>query len=302
VLIAALADGPSEQVERAETLLLRLAGDQAPAPAADTKSRRDTWARWWANNGARLDLARLNSTPPHLGLTLVPEMHAGRVWECGRDGKPLWELAELLSPIDAQVLPGKRLLVAELNGNRVTERDHHGKILWQHAVSTPIACQRLAGGDTFIATNHRAFVVTPSGKETFSYATEPAFFIHSAQRLPNGHVACVSMAGSVREIDTASKVVCSVDLPISGGWSGIEGVAGDRYLVVNNTQGKVLEIDRKGKAVWEYTTPGACYASRLPNGHTLVVSNASGLQEVDRKGSVLWRREITTSLWRAHRR
>jgi hypothetical protein len=302
VLIAAVADGPPELAERAESLLLRLAGEQSPNPAGDARARRDAWARWWANNGARIDLARLADPAPYLGLTLVPEMHAGKVWECGKDGKPLWQLADLLSPIDAQVLPGQRLLVAELNGGRVTERDRHGKVLWQYSVNTPIACQRLPDGTTFIATNHQLFVVSSSGKVLSSYAPEPGFFIHSARRLPNGHTACVSMAGCVREIGAAGKVVCSVDLPITGGWSGIEGVGTDRYLVVNNTRGQVLEVDRKGKTLWEYTAAGACYASRLPNGHTLVVSNASGLLEVDRSGTVVWQREVTTSLWRAHRR
>jgi hypothetical protein len=79
-------------------------------------------------------------------------------------------------------------------------------------------------------------------------------------------------------------------------------VPGNHYLVVNNNQGKVLEVDRSGKVVWEYQTPGACYASRLPNGNTLVVSNRSGVLEVDRAGKTVWSRTIGTPLWRAHRR
>src|SRR5262249_22142843 len=128
------------------------------------------------------------------------------------------------------------------------------------------------------------------------------FFIHSVQRLRNGHVVFVSMEGTVREIDAAFKVVCSVPLPIRGGWSGIEGVEGNRYLVVNCNAGKVLEVDRAGKTTWEFSTPGACYASRLPTGHTLVVSNRDGLLEVDRTGKTVWNLPISTALWRAHRR
>jgi hypothetical protein len=302
VLAALAAAGPQAVRERAEAQLERLVGDGVPAPPAAAENGRPRWEAWWAENGPRIDLARLDEAPPYRGLNLVPEMHAGKVWECGKDGKPLWEVDNLQTPIDAQVLPGKRLLVAELNGGRVIEVDRGGKIFWQHAVNTPIACERLPGGNTFIATNHRVFVVSRSGREVFSYAPEAGFFIHSVQRLHNGHVVCVSMAGAVREIDAAGKEVCTVSLPIAGGWSGVEGAPGNHYLVVNNTQGKVLEVDRKGKVVWEYTTPGACYASRLPNGHTLVVSNARGLLEVDRKGTVVWSREVSTSLWRAHRR
>jgi hypothetical protein len=305
-LIALLADSLPEIATAAEDLLMQLAGDKAPPLGVGIdpvgKVRRANWMRWWEEEGPRLDLSRLDAAPRLLGLNLIPEMHANKVWECGKDGKPLWEMTGLQCPIDAQVLPGNRLLVAELNGDQVTERDRSGKVLWRHPVKTPIACTRLANGQTFIGTNQRVFVVTRDGKELQSYAPENGFFIHSVQRLRNGHVVCVSMEGTVREIDAAFKEVCSVALPIKGGWSGIEGVPGNRYLVVNNTPGKVLEVDRSGKTVWEYAAPGACYASRLPNGNTLVVNNQAGLLEVDRRGKTVWSLAISTSLWRAHRR
>jgi hypothetical protein len=305
-LIALLADSPAEIASGAEDLLMQLAGDKAPTLGAGTdpagKVRRAGWARWWEEEGPRLDLARLDETPRPLGLNLIPEMHANKVWECGKDGKPLWEMTGLQCPIDAQVLPGNHLLVAELNGDQVTERDRTGKVLWRHPVKTPIACARLANGQTFIATNHRVFLITRDGKEVQSYAPENGFFIHSVQRLRNGHVVCVSMGGTLREIDGAFKEVCSVALPIKDGWSGIEGVPGNRYLVVNHTAGKVLEVDRSGKTVWEHTVAGVCYASRLPNGNTLVVNNQSGLVEVDRSGKTVWSLAVSTSLWRAHRR
>jgi outer membrane protein assembly factor BamB len=306
VLIALLTEGPADLAELAEGRLQQLAGEACPAPAAGADAgggkRRAAWERWWAQEGPRLDLAHVPAVPAYLGLTLVPEMHANKVWECGKDGKPMWEVTGLACPIDAQVLPGRRLLVAELNGNAVTERDRSGKVLWRHAVNTPIACERLANGQTFIATNHRFLLVSRDGKELPVYSAENGFFIHSIRRLGNGHVVCVSMEGAVREIDAAGKLVCSVPLPIAGGWSGIDGVPGNRYLVVNNNQGKVLEVDRAGKTVWEYQVPGACYAARLANGNTLVVSNRNGVVEVDRGGRTVWSRSVPTPLWRAHRR
>ena len=145
-------------------------------------------------------------------------------------------------------------------------------------------------------------MVDRQGREVASYTPENGFIIHSVQRLANGHVVCVSMEGVVREVTAAGKEVRSLPLPIKGGWSGVEGVAGGRYLAVNNGRGQVLEVDARGKVVWEYTLPGACYASRLANGNTLVVSNSKGLVEVDRGGRVVWERLATSSLWRAHRR
>jgi hypothetical protein len=303
-----LATGePGEISWHAEDLLARLAGDKPPdLPAGDDtdarRSRRRAWLTWWEENGKTIDVAKAAERPAVLGLTLVPEMHANKVWECRADGKPLWELAVPNCPIDAQVLPGGRVLVAELNGGQVSERDLKGNVLWKHAVDTPIACQRLPNGTTWISTNHRWFIVTPEGKEVTTYTPENGFFIHSVQRQRNGHVVCVSMEGTVREVDAEGKLVRDVPLPTRGGWSGVEAAPGGRYLAVNNSEGKVLEVDAAGKVVWEYQLGGACYAQRLTNGNTLVVSNSTGLVEVDRKGNTVWERKMPTSLWRAHRR
>ncbi len=306
-LIDLVLEPPGELSWRVEEILGRLAGEQPPPlpsgdDAAARQKRRDAWSLWWKEKGAGINLARLNERPPFLGITLVPEMHANKVWEFDRDGKVLWELGGLQCPIDAQVLPAGRVLVAELNGNRVTERDRAGKVLWEHKVQTPIACQRLANGVTFIGTNSRLFTVTADGKETWSYTAGNDFFIHSVQRMSNGHYAMVSMAGTLREIDAAGKEVRSLPLPIQGGWSGIESVPGGRYLVANPNHGKVLEIDAQGKTLWEYQGKSCCYATRLPNGNTLLVSNSTGLQEVDRQGTVVAEKRIATSLWRVHRR
>src|SRR5262249_55209773 len=149
--------------------------------------------------------------------TVVPEMHANKVWEIAADGKTtLWEITVPGCPIDAQVLPGGRVLVAELNAHQVTERDLKGNVLWTHKINTPIACARFPNGHTFIGTNHSLHVVTPEHQEVMKYVPEPGFFIHSVQRLRNGHMVCVSMDGAVREIDPAGKVVRTVPLPIRG--------------------------------------------------------------------------------------
>jgi hypothetical protein len=116
----------------------------------------------------------------------------------------------------------------------------------------------------------------------------------------NGHLACISMAGVVREVDARGKVVRDIPLKGGGSWSGIEGLPGNRYLAVGS--GMVREVDATGKVLWKVDVPSACYATRLPNGNTLVINNARGLVEVDRAGKTVWERRINTSLWRVHRR
>ena len=306
-LIELATEIPGDLTWQAEEVLVRLADGYPPGLVlGDTDDartlRRGTWTTWWGANAAKVDLAKLSEQPRYLGYTLVPEMHANKVWEIGADGKTLWETNVDGCPIDAQILPGGRFLVAQLNAGQVTERDQTGKVLWTHKINMPIACARLPNGHTFIGTNHSLHVVTPDHKEVMTYKPADTFFIHSVQRLRNGHMVCVSMDGAVREIDPTGKEIRTVPLPIRGSWSGIEGVQGGNYLVVNSAQGKVLEMDTTGKIIWEYQKQGTCYASRLPSGNTLVISNSSGISEVTRDGKVVWERKISTSLWRAHRR
>jgi HEAT repeat protein len=273
------------------------AGDTAEA----LRQWRDSWAAWWGKHEAGADLAKLEDRPAYQNLTLVPEMHAHKVYEFGPDGKVRWELAtDLRTPIDAQVLPSGRVLVAELDGGRVTERDRAGKIVWQHAVQTPIYARRMPNGNTFISTNHACFIVTTAGKEVFRYTPEGNFFIHSIQQMANGHIVAISMDGDVREIAPDGKVIRTIPLQERGSWSGIEGLPGNRYLCVG--AGKVREIDAAGKVLWKLDHGSACFASRLPSGNTLVVDNAKGLVEVNREGKAVWERGMGTNLWRVRRR
>src|SRR5262249_16245554 len=134
-LFALLADAPLPVAWQAEDLLCRLAEERAPrltlgaGGKADRGKCRDAWEAWWKADGAKVDLARLSRTEPLLNLNLVSELDgsgpagAGRVWEFGADGKSRWEISNLNRPIDARVLPGGRVLVAEHGAMRVTERD-----------------------------------------------------------------------------------------------------------------------------------------------------------------------------------
>jgi HEAT repeat protein len=309
-LIDLLADAPAERAGRAEELLLRMAGEQAPEVSAGTgtpeerKRWREAWAGWWRERGPKVDLARLDEATPYLGLTLVPEMHGNKVWECGKDGQVRWELTGLSQPRDAQALPGGRVLVAEVTAGLVTERDRKGNVVWSHKVQDPAYVERLPNGNTFVGTHNRAFEVTPGGKEITFYQPEAAFFIHSMHRKPNGNLVCLSMAGCLREVTRAGKVVCTFQLDNNGrNWCGVQGLPGGRYLAVDLNQGQVLELDARGKTVWECKVPSASYAVRRPTGTTLVCSfGGQRVVEVNRAGKVVWEKKVPTSPWRVHSR
>jgi hypothetical protein len=309
-LIALLGDVPANLSWKAEELLYRIAGEQAP-PASmgdgsvEARQRyRDAWAAWWRDQGQHADLRYLEDGPQHLGLTLVAEMDSNKVWEFGPDGKPRWRIEHLTGPMDAQVLPGGRVLIAEYQGRRVTERDLQGNILWSKRLNgSPIACQRLPNGNTFIAT-HNAFVeITRDGKE-IPVRNPLALFLFSAQKLTNGHIVCMANPGVLHDIDADGKVVKTIRVgKNNGGWCGIEALPGGRFLITLFGSGQVLEVDGSGKKLWECVVSGACHATRLPNGHTLVASMMNHrIVEVDRDGKTVKETPTDGRPWRVHQR
>lgn len=308
VLIDLLGTDNGRWTWEAEDLLLRLAGGEGPqisagkGTAEDRLRWRDTWADWWQKQKETIDLARMDEREPYLGLTLVPEMHGGAVWECGPDGKERWRVSKLNMPRDAQVLPRGRLLVAEVNTNRVIECDiATGKVHWTYQLTDPAYVRRLPNGNTFMGNHHHAVEVTPGGMEVFKYTPEQGFFIHSMNRRPNGNLVCLSMNGMVREVDRQGKEVVGFKLDTQGNWCGVEGLPGQRYLVVEYNNSLVKEVDARGKVLWECKVAGASYARRLPNGRTMICCfGGQRIVHVNREGTVVWEKKVGSSPWRAH--
>ncbi len=303
-LIALLTDAPLPLAWQTEELLGRAAGEQAPAisvgAGAEQERRkcRAAWEAWWKDNADAVDLVKLDLDGRPLGLTVVcdcdvPEQQKGRIWECGADGKPRWQFDDVRNPSDFQVLPGGRLLVAEFQGNRVTERDRQGKVIWEHKVSTyPTTCVRLPNGNTFIATYSELLEVTPDGK-TVSSRGSPAGSIYRVQRLRNGNLLFASSGGHVVETDATGKELRRVPLDGAGIWAGVELLPNGRYLVALYGINKVVEIDANGKVHWEVAVQTPSSATRLDSGNILVASmDARAVVEFDRGGKEV-RKQMT---------
>jgi HEAT repeat protein len=310
-LIALLGELPPEQTLPAEEVLRQLAGDQAPAAAATGPKARDAWAAWWQEHGPTIDLARLGRAPRLLGLTLVVEQfdqnrQSNRVLEFDPAGKVRWQIEGLQYAADAQALPGDRVLVAEMQAGRVTERDRQGNVVWEHAAANPLSCRRLPGGQTFIAMRHQLLLVDRDGKETFTYQ-RPGNDIASAAARRDGRFALVTYQGQYVELDAAGKEVKSVRLPLGAGrqnfYHTIEFLPNDRLLLAMQNSNKVAEYDLGGKLVWEASVPTPTGVSRLPNGNTLVVSMAAQrVVEINRAGQPVWELKENIRPWKAYRR
>jgi hypothetical protein len=301
---------PSQETGLVEDLLYRLAGDKAPAeaPGNDQESRdryRAAWEGWWKEHGAKLDLARIEEATRALGYTLVVLLDAGKVIDLDAANRPRFEVDNLQFPLDAQLLPGDRVLVAEHNGNVVTERNRKGEVVWKKAVEGPLAAQRLPNGNTFIATRTELLEVDRTGRAVFTYSRPGGESFMKAQKLPNGDIACVTQLGVARfvRLDRTGKELKSFGVQVSTSGGRVDVLPNGHVLIPEMTNNRVVEYDAEGKMVREAAVAQPIAAVSLPNGHWLVTSmNQRRAVELDRRGKEVWQYRSHTRVTRAFRR
>jgi HEAT repeat protein len=313
-LIDVLADLPSEDSSQAQEALLALAGNKAPAVPAgtDAESRRklrDAWADWWRVNGAAVDLAKLESSERFLGYTLLVEVDNngnGRVQELDRSGKQRWMIAQLQYPVDAWVVAGNRVLVAEYNGMKVTERDLQGKVLWEKTGLRGRAtnAQRLANGNTVICSDQELLEVDRAGKSVFTKNFAGKSSLIAGYKARNGEYVVLTGQGSCVRMDATGREIKSFSAGRDGAWtSGLDLVSDGRILIAQPNMNRVQLFDREGKATWEAAAPGLVSASWLPNGHVLVANyNAQSATELNRNGKSVWEHKSDYHVFRVRRR
>lgn len=305
-LVDGLAEASAEQIAGAEDLLIRLSSGQpaASTPGADKESRtkfRDAWAAWLKTQNP-LDMTRLDDAPRQLGYTLVVIPGNGRVLEIDRNGKTRWELNGLQYPFDAQVLPNGNVLVAEFHGRKVTERTPANKVVWEKAVTWPIGCQRLANGNTFIATRNQLLEVNREGKE-LTTINRPQHDILAAVKTRNGEFACVLNTQRFVRLDNTGKELKSFGIGAVHNYVQFDMLPNGNVLIPQQGNNKVVEFDPSGKSVWEVTTNFPFASQRLSNGRTLVTSiNMNQVYELDRSGKQVWQANLPGPSWRARRR
>jgi hypothetical protein len=297
VLLVLLDDGPFSLACQSEYLLRLLADGHGPEVSLDKDESalrrrcRAAWETWWKRESERVDLTRLKREEPPHGLTVLCEDRdeGSRVWAWAQGGQPCWEILRQEGAHAMQILQGGRVLVAEHDANRVTERDHEGKIYWeQKTQDNPIACQRQANGNTLIATYKELYEVTRDHKQVFRHTDRRDF--RDALRLRNGHILYVTSDGSLVELDArGEKLLRTVEpenhAPGAKFRARVEPLLNGRYLLTLGGRDRVLEIDHGGKIHWEHTIRTPMSATRLRNGNTLIACfEERCVVEVDRSG------------------
>jgi len=191
----------------------------------------------------------------------------------------------LLNPWDAQWLPGNRILVAEYNGQRVTERNLKGDILWQVAVgSWPMQAERLPNGHTFIACRNMLLEVDRAGRHVMKI--DRPHDVMSARRLRNGQIVVVTSNRQILRLDRAGKEVKNITIP-NVYYNQNEILDSGNVIVPLGWNNLVVEYNPEGKEVWRATVAQPMHAIRLRNGHTLVSSQnwPYRIYELDKKGT-----------------
>jgi HEAT repeat protein len=311
-LIALLGDGPMPLAWRAQEVLSRLGGERVPQGLSDEEPAKraavaDAWRAWWKDAAPTIDLAKINLDEALQGINIICEFPVGnpegRVWACRADKKMLWEIKGLAGPIDVQLLPGDRILVAENEGRRVTERDRTGKVLWSKNVNDfATACRRLPNGNTFIATQSAVMEVDPKGTPVWTRES-PGGYLARAHRLPDGHLLLGLYGDKLVELDAAGKEVRQVKFPPGvQGWTSVEPLSGNRYLVAVREANKVFELDTKGNILWECSVTSPMSAVRMPGGNVLVSCwDSPAVIEIDRAGKEVWKLPLPACGGRARR-
>ncbi len=320
VLPNLLTSVPDVYLPQVEDTLAKLANDKSPtepivANSNDSRIKAaKAWANWINANQAKLDLANLNNRENFMGLVTVCEYDSrigniqGQVWEGPRSGDAKrWSFAGVVGAMDARTLPNGRVLVAENSGNRVTERDSTGKVLWEFRTPVnPICCQRLANGNTFIASYNIILEVRPDGTEVYRHMPGPQYHFFSCNVARNGNIVAITAQGQVIELDAKTRnIVNTINANTQGNWCSVEMLPNGNYLVASMFNGgTVREIDRKtGAEVWGKAFNSAFRATSLPNGNILVCGmNTRQVAEMDRGGNIRWTVNTQGRPWAVHYR
>ncbi len=307
---------PRREASRVEELLYRIADGKGPEPSAldreERRKYRDAWRAWWNDAAAKVDADRLAEAARTNGFTLIILLDQGRVVELDSANHVRLDVGQLNFPLDAQLLPDDHVLAAEHNGNRVTERDATGKVVWEQPIDMPLAAQRLPNGNTFIATQQQLIEVKPDGTEVSSYSPPTGEVVMKAQKLADGKIAMVVQAPTAVGTATNARFVLldakskeertfSVALHYSGG--RIDVLPNGNVLIPEADDNRVVELDPRGNLVWEAPADQPIAAVRLANGDTLVTTFADHRAiELDRDGHVVWEARRDSRVTRAFRR
>lgn len=282
VLITLIDQLPQSELWQIEELLYALSTkDTPPYLKEDTakarKEYREAWEQWWQQHGEKIDLAQLEKQKALLGYTMIIYMDKGIIRETDRNNKVRWEVTGLKSPLDAQVLPGQRVLIAEYSTKTVSERTWAGKIIWQKVFpEAPIRVERVPTGQTLVTTHKRLILMNRDGTERNLYIAKG--YLQTARRFANGNIACI-VSGTLHVLSAEGKEKSTFAAKRGTITSCLDTLTNGHILLAEYGHRRVVEMDTQGKVLWQVPAEKAISTVRLPNGNTLVSQQDGAILE-----------------------
>ena len=188
-----------------------------------------------------------------------------------------------------------------------------GKEVWNYSIPQKVViagkteiqefgdCTRLSNGNILFSRKTGADLVSPEKKILWSYNAEIGTEVHSVQAIGTNRALLMQNGNPAKllliEIPSG-RVVRQIAIPtahpdkVHGQFRRVRQTAAGTFLVAHMDMDKVVEYDKKGKAIWSVDAPSAWSAIRLKNGNTLIAGNQHAyVREVNPKGVTVW--EIT---------
>ncbi|HKB40915.1 MAG TPA: PQQ-binding-like beta-propeller repeat protein, partial [Gemmataceae bacterium] len=258
---------------------------------------RDAWSAWYREHGAKADLTPAVLPAPAGGALVVllnPRNQEGSVAQLRPDETSIWQIEGLEYPLYAEEIAGKRVLIAEYEGERITERNFHGEIQWSKELGRPVlSAHRLPSGNTFVVHRNRVVELDRDGKEVFAHS-RAVRDIAAARRLPDGQVVLLTDTGDCVFLDANGQEVHRFSTgarQVLG--AGFDVLPNRRVLVPHFTENKVIEYGPTGEVLWQAQVRSPTSVHRLPGGITLVASTETReVLEIDRTGKELWKHTV----------
>jgi outer membrane protein assembly factor BamB len=229
----------------------------------------------------------------------------GQVMELDANKKPRWKFDVTTYPVDAQITGPDRVLIAEYQIGRVSERDFKGTEVWsKHVGGNPIGVQRLANGNTFVVMQNRLVEYDRNGDEAWSFQ-RPSHDIFRAKKLRNGEVVFITNNGALTRMEgKTQKVLKNFAVgPIPVLFGSIDILTNGNVLVPDFQRNRVVEYDNDGKEVTAFNVQWPNSVMRLPNGDTLVASqNSRTVAIYGPNGQARWSHQLEGMPFNAKRR
>ncbi len=242
--------------------------------------------------------ANRNSTnlPPVTALHVVPDV--------GAPG----------APAAPAVLPGRGLAqhdffyAGEGGGRHNMYIVRKGKVVWSYENTDPQSkgeisdATLLSNGNILFAHQFGVTEITADKKVVWNYDAPAGTEIHTAQAIGKEHVLFIRNGNPAKLIvvNTSTKATeKEFDLPVAnpnsvhGQFRHARLTDAGTLLVGHMDMHKICEYDVTGKELWSLAVPDLWSVAPLKNGNLLLAREHAAIQELDRKGTVVWEFPIT---------